>query len=731
MPINTKLGAHVVSGPRNGYRALVDSGMALVVSVDVGGAFDEPLQYSPGTILTYRCTDFYQDVPPGMDQATPEVARSLARIYYPQLAAVWSLEPPADYYIVLNEPGGNDPAVIPNYIAFEDELAELAEADGYKLCLANLAGGTPGNLQLWRDLWLPHLVKWMRRGHAYGRHAYGGLLAEWDESDQPVPADDNVGRPFVEADILRPLVPDGVILITELGFYAGWDLPETNLAVAQLALYDSIMRKYPNIKGSAFYTLGAWTAGKNWDYMIPPIATYIEAINALPPTEPPPTSMIKRIIHLLPQEMTQAEWNQALTQGQVFENRNTVLRSLDDALALINLSDTRSDSVLFAWWLNRWSAAEQERVRNTPVYLIEKPDQPVGDPLLGLKLAPLFNIEYVVTDPFDAPRNYGNKKHEGIDLDVTTTVPDSKEKVRCPYPGVVMRVVRATGGYYNYVVVRHPRNGAYFETWYAHLDAIDVIEGQHLSEGDPIGEIGSKGNVTAEHLHFNLVNPGRGRSGYVVADVVDPRPYLTFTQTQPEYDLLQYIAGDGRAYRVRATIGGSEYWETMYTLDRGNLQFLQVKNRNWEQFFYDDQYIYRGADTSPDNERFYTLRDADLPNRSRWIKRYIKVGESFQRYPYVQFYRKSDCAPLPENSGPAPSTITFVKHFPQYAFPGGYTVADVVQLAWGDPAQPLETYFYARKFGLVGWISHTGNHSEIVELATGIEQPMQIPCLNG
>ncbi len=60
-------------------------------------------------------------------------------------------------------------------------------------------------------------------------------------------------------------------------------------------------------------------------------------------------------------------------------------------------------------------------------------------------------------------------------------------------------------GYGNYVKIRHS-NG--LETTYAHLNAISVVKGQQVSRGQQVGLIGSTGNSTGPHLHFEVIRNG-------------------------------------------------------------------------------------------------------------------------------------------------------------------------------------------------------------------------------
>ena len=69
--------------------------------------------------------------------------------------------------------------------------------------------------------------------------------------------------------------------------------------------------------------------------------------------------------------------------------------------------------------------------------------------------------------------------------------------------GVV--AVAKTGGYNfgygNYIKITHP-NGT--ETIYGHLSRVDVQVGQAVSKGEQIGAVGSTGNSTGPHLHFEI-----------------------------------------------------------------------------------------------------------------------------------------------------------------------------------------------------------------------------------
>lgn len=70
------------------------------------------------------------------------------------------------------------------------------------------------------------------------------------------------------------------------------------------------------------------------------------------------------------------------------------------------------------------------------------------------------------------------------------------------------------GGYGNMVKINH-NNG--IVTVYAHLQSIDVSVGQTVSSGEKIGVMGSTGNSTGTHLHFEVYKNG---------DLENPMDYL-------------------------------------------------------------------------------------------------------------------------------------------------------------------------------------------------------------
>ena len=127
------------------------------------------------------------------------------------------MENPADYYTLTNEQGGNDPEAYRNLIAYERELMRLANADGFKVCVLNLAGGSPGDLTLWQEEIAPFIKEAWAADNIYGRHVYGGNLVDAGGhvlSGQP-------SRPIEESSWLNSQGHHGGLAITECGLDGG------------------------------------------------------------------------------------------------------------------------------------------------------------------------------------------------------------------------------------------------------------------------------------------------------------------------------------------------------------------------------------------------------------------------------------------------------------------------------------------------------------------------------
>ena len=113
-----------------------------------------------------------------------------------------------------------------------------------------------------------------------------------------------------------------------------------------------------------------------------------------------------------------------------------------------------------------------------------------------------------IGDRFGARRSRG-RRHSGIDFPAAAGT-----LVQAGGVGTTVFAGWNSGGYGNLVVVQH-RLG--YTSWYAHLSTVTSWVGESVSGGTRIGYVGSTGNSTGPHLHFEV----RLRN-----IPVDPLPYL-------------------------------------------------------------------------------------------------------------------------------------------------------------------------------------------------------------
>lgn len=100
----------------------------------------------------------------------------------------------------------------------------------------------------------------------------------------------------------------------------------------------------------------------------------------------------------------------------------------------------------------------------------------------------------------DNPRDGDNEFHSGLDISASPGNP-----VRATADGIVS-FSGWSGGSGNLVGLEH---GHGFSTFYAHNRIIAVKVGQKVHRGDVISYVGSTGNATGPHVHYEIWKDGR------------------------------------------------------------------------------------------------------------------------------------------------------------------------------------------------------------------------------
>ena len=105
--------------------------------------------------------------------------------------------------------------------------------------------------------------------------------------------------------------------------------------------------------------------------------------------------------------------------------------------------------------------------------------------------------------------------HQGLDF-----VPGSGTPIQSVADGIVTKVGGPSGALGNNVWIEHTIDGKKVTSVYAHMQtgSVAVSEGEAVSVGQNVGKVGSTGNSTGAHLHFEIIVGGVP---------VDPFPWLT------------------------------------------------------------------------------------------------------------------------------------------------------------------------------------------------------------
>ena len=133
------------------------------------------------------------------------------------------------------------------------------------------------------------------------------------------------------------------------------------------------------------------------------------------------------------------------------------------------------------------------------------------------------NLEFPLEKKFPLGSGFGPRgalaggkikahNHKGQDIAAPTGT-----KVKSVDDGEVVRSTppEQSGGYGNFVIIKHKD----FYSAYGHLSKREVQKGDKVKRGELIGLVGSTGQSTGPHLHFEIRKTENGGQ-------IDPKPYL-------------------------------------------------------------------------------------------------------------------------------------------------------------------------------------------------------------
>lgn len=141
-------------------------------------------------------------------------------------------------------------------------------------------------------------------------------------------------------------------------------------------------------------------------------------------------------------------------------------------------------------------------------------DEQIQFPINGKTLTEAINSGAIGTGGYFGMRNdpitKKRKMHKGLDFGY----PAGTEVVAA-WNGIVSYAGNRNNGYGNMIQIIHSFAGSQLitpiKTTYAHLSAILVTPGQSVKRGDVIGKVGTTGQSTGNHLHFEIMENADGK----------------------------------------------------------------------------------------------------------------------------------------------------------------------------------------------------------------------------
>ncbi|MFT5195738.1 MAG: hypothetical protein ACI85U_002761 [Candidatus Promineifilaceae bacterium] len=254
-----KIGVHVSAQQRDNYGVAAPH-LVSVTTFDPG-AFDEIPDDAIKIFRTHAIAQ-HKDAPGDFDRLADKDLPGAAEWW-------WQAHLRKEYEPIRRKYGDNvyfqpiNEINNPRTILYLRGMVKAAEKDGYKLALWGDAGGSP-HLEDWIETWMPFMKEVQAGGHIYSRHAYSGVTIDSVHltKEDGTPSDSNTGRPFVEAKLMLENGITMPMVITELGWRAGWNsLPSGWLK--DLMRYNKLMMAHDNIVGCCIWNAGQWETAPN------------------------------------------------------------------------------------------------------------------------------------------------------------------------------------------------------------------------------------------------------------------------------------------------------------------------------------------------------------------------------------------------------------------------------------------------------------------------------------
>jgi murein DD-endopeptidase MepM/ murein hydrolase activator NlpD len=219
------------------------------------------------------------------------------------------------------------------------------------------------------------------------------------------------------------------------------------------------------------------------------------------------------------------------------------------------------------------------------------------------------------------------------------------------------KTVDPSRGFGNYIALKH-LNGYY--TYYAHLaqNSALVAVGDLVEQGQPIASVGSSGNSSDPHLHFELwwdslqwVDPFGGTCGNALSLWLEELPYDTsfavwtsgLTHLFPELDVLR--EEPTRRFSFHGEDEYIAYWSILYGVRKGDvfrIEWFDPEGFLWFSFDYE---------ALDDAWYFYYWSYIDMPPTEKGGDWLVKVSRNGLVMDEIGFVVETQSANHPHQRG--------------------------------------------------------------------------------
>jgi murein DD-endopeptidase MepM/ murein hydrolase activator NlpD len=142
--------------------------------------------------------------------------------------------------------------------------------------------------------------------------------------------------------------------------------------------------------------------------------------------------------------------------------------------------------------------------------------------------------QFKVTSPFGwrtHPTSGKKSHHNGVDLWASANVYNeafAKGVVIYAGPSKLKKADGSVGGFGHHVMIRHNIDTHLYVSVYAHMveGTIKVKKGDRVTAGTVLGRMGSSGDVTGKHLHFEIYKGKNYQWSANGSRFIDPIPFI-------------------------------------------------------------------------------------------------------------------------------------------------------------------------------------------------------------